>query len=90
MAANKDAGNPAGVILPIIGIAAWVALTIWLPARCMAPETPTTSRATCLARGEGFYRSVDMWPILGDGRMAQPVVQERCGRDTTAFDAGYD
>jgi hypothetical protein len=36
-------------------------------------------------RGEAYFREIEAWPSLSDGRNALTVAKERCRRTTTAF-----
>ena len=52
------------------------------------PESTTTqtTRAECQAKGEAYFREIESWPTLSDGRIAADVAADRCGRTTGAFD----
>ncbi len=39
----------------------------------------------CVHRGVAYFKGVDMYPTLSDGRNAEQEARERCGRTTTAF-----
>ena len=39
----------------------------------------------CIDRGVAYFREIDAYPNLSDGRDAVTVARERCNRTTTAF-----
>jgi hypothetical protein len=39
----------------------------------------------CVERGMEYFKEVEAYPTLSDGRSASSVAAERCGRTTTAF-----
>lgn len=39
----------------------------------------------CINRGSRYYREIGSYPTLSDGRQADDVVRERCGRSSSAF-----
>lgn len=41
--------------------------------------------AACINRGIIYFKEIDAWPKLSDGRDAESVASERCNRTTTAF-----
>lgn len=77
----------------LIALAAFLAL-----AACGSPSpnatdeagtessTFQTTRSGCQAKGEAYFREIEAWPTLSDGRNAAEVAADRCGRTTGAFD----
>lgn len=49
------------------------------------PSSATTY-AQCVSRGIAYFREIESWPKLSDGRDARGVATERCNRTTGAFD----
>lgn len=45
-----------------------------------------TTYAQCVSRGMAYFREIESWPKLSDGRDARGVAAERCNRTTGAFD----
>ena len=45
----------------------------------------STSLNNCIARGIDYYREIGSYPYLTDGRKAESVARERCGRTPSAF-----
>lgn len=41
--------------------------------------------ANCTARGIAYFKEIESWPRLSNGRDATQVAVERCKRTTTAF-----
>lgn len=41
--------------------------------------------AACTERGIRYFREIEAYPRLSNGRLAEEVAAERCGRTTTAF-----
>lgn len=65
-------------------------------AACSRPESPPgTSEATasgedpirsCVEKGVAYFKEIESFPTLSDGRDAAEVALERCSRTTGAFD----
>lgn len=51
-----------------------------------ARESVRTTTADCQAKGEAYFREIESWPKLSNGRNASEVAAERCARTTGAFD----
>ena len=49
-----------------------------------APEV--TDLETCRSKGRTYYREIGSYPTLSDGRAAEGVIAEKCGRFTGTFD----
>jgi len=64
----------------------FLALICGAVSACSGDDGSRTSYATCVTRGGDYYRTIGSYPHLSDGRSADAVVQERCGRTTGAFD----
>lgn len=50
------------------------------------PVVGQTTGPDCVAKGEAYFREIESWPTLSDGRDAGEVAAERCARTTGAFD----
>ncbi|MCL6729185.1 zinc ribbon domain-containing protein [Sphingomonas hankyongi] len=48
-------------------------------------SNPSISSEECERRGVDYYKEIGAYPTLSDGRVAEDVAIERCGRTTTAF-----
>ena len=57
---------------------------------CGSPDTGTGSSnspvETCVAKGVAYFKEIEAFPTLSDGRDAETVARERCHRTTGAFD----
>lgn len=54
--------------------------------RTPVPAAVETTASECQAKGEAYFREIESWPNLSDGRNAREVTAERCARTSGAFD----
>ncbi len=45
----------------------------------------TDAEEACTAKGVDYFKQIESYPYLSDGRSAERVARERCERTTTAF-----
>jgi hypothetical protein len=65
-------------------VAAVVAFA-WLASRYNTDPAASSDVQDCVSRGVGYFKEIEAYPQLSDGRSAEAVARERCGRSTTAF-----
>ncbi|MEG1451760.1 hypothetical protein [Brevundimonas sp.] len=44
------------------------------------------SYKSCVEKGEAYFKEIESWPHLSDGRNAMKVIVDRCQRNDGAFD----
>ncbi len=65
------------------GLVAWQYIDIEVDARDVAAVFNPVE--ACTARGIDYFKEIESYPYLSDGRNAERVARERCERTTTAF-----
>ncbi len=51
----------------------------------VASCAPSPEFEACKSKGIAYFKEIEAWPRLSDGRDAETVVIERCNRTATAF-----
>lgn len=51
-----------------------------------APAPAVSAVDRCIEKGVAYFKEIDAWPTLSDGRSAKDVARDRCWRTTGAFD----
>lgn len=54
-------------------------------AGCTGQQSSWSAVSDCTQRGIAYFKEIESWPTLTDGRDAASVAAERCSRTTTAF-----
>jgi hypothetical protein len=72
------------VIGAVAAMAAFLLLAVLGP-KVEQGSTDTSVSGNCVDRGITYFREIGSYPTLSDGRNAESVVRERCGRTATAF-----
>lgn len=65
-----------------------LSLTLSLLIGILASSCSSSTSAeyeTCVQKGISYFKEIEAWPNLSDGRNAATVAEERCRRTPTAF-----
>ena len=68
----------ATIVLIVVALA-------WFAWRGSDASKPNDEQDDCVRRGVAYFKEIEAYPKLSDGRSAEAVAQERCGRTSIAF-----